>query len=102
MEREYINPNYYHLFEEDEASEINKQIQELMNECLDIDELQKVIKEKYGNGKEFFEYTYLNDLVGCLTTSDYEYGTDILLIEMKKSLVKMGLVKTILSRPSVH
>ena len=86
MENEYLNPNYYQLFEkpEEEAREINKGVQKLMQTCLDMDELKKKIKEMYGNGIECFEYTYLNDLICCLTTSNYEYGTEVLLNEMKR------------------
>lgn len=85
MEKDSINNNMHFLFEkpEEEAREINKKIQALMRTCTDIEKIKQIIARDYGNGEEFFEDTYLNDLIVYLTSKEYEGKEKLLLDEMK-------------------
>lgn len=53
---------------EKEARETNREIEKILYNNFYIEDLKKALLEKYG--KNFFEYTYLNNLIGHLNAID--------------------------------
>lgn len=67
MDEYRVNPNYKFLFQDKdmEANEINNQINKIiMASNFDCEVIKRKIKEQYG--EEFFEITYLGDLIDNL------------------------------------
>ena len=89
------NKNYEYLFEkpEDLPRQINKNIGRLMELYPDIDVLKGILKEKYG--EEFFEYTYLNDLISYL----YSEEVKDIQYEIIGAIKTLSIVKEIYSKP---
>lgn len=71
-----INQNYEFLFEDPETKslEIGKEINNLMNQGVYIEDLKQMLADKYG--EEFFEYSYLNNLIHQLTDRDCRYSKE--------------------------
>lgn len=74
-----INQNYEFLFEDPEKKSIaiGKEINDLMNRGVYIEDLKQILSDKYG--EEFFEYSYLNNLIHQLTDRDCRYSEDVVL-----------------------